>query len=350
MEEREAGTGLDRIRNVLVGLGLAVGVVLLFRTLADVLLLIFAAILLASVLHGAAERIGRLLGLRPGMALGAILFAMLAIAAVAVFFRGPALFEEVMRLSGQFGEQVRKLRQMLSGQPWAEHLVGQAQAYLSGGHFAGMLSGFATGTIGVLGSFLVLIVAGLYFAASPGLYVEGTVHLLPIPQRARGRAVLLAIGHTLRWWFVGQAIDMAAVGSLTAIGLFALGIPLAATLAMIAALFNFVPYIGAICGAVPAVLVAFGQGPQPAIEVALLFVAVQTLEGNVIAPLIQRRTVELPPVLTIFSQTVLGTLFGPLGLILATPLTAAGMVLVKMVYVEDVLGDRNPDVPKDARG
>ena len=344
-----ADAGLDRIRKTLIGLGLAVGAVLLFRTLADVLLLIFAAILLASVLHGAAERIGRVFGLRSGMALGAILLAILAILALAVFFRGPVLVGEVMRLSGQFGEQTRQLRQMLSGEPWAEHLVGQAQAYLTGGHFAGMLSGVATGTIGALGSFLVLVVAGLYFAASPGLYVEGAIHLLPIPQRARGRDVLQAMGHTLRWWFVGQAIDMAAVGSLTAIGLFALGIPLASTLALIAALLNFVPYIGAICGAVPAVLVAFGQGPQPAIEVALLFTAIQTLEGNVIAPLIQKRTVELPPVLTIFSQTVLGTLFGPLGLILATPLTAAGMVFVKMVYVEDVLGDQNPEVPADKR-
>ena len=344
-----AETGLDRIRRTLLGLAIAVGAILLIRTLADVLLLIFAAILLASVLHGAAERIGRRLGLRPGMALGAILMSLLALVAIAVFFRGPVLVSELMRLSGQFGGQVKRLRQTLAGEPWAEHLVDEAQSYLTGGHVAGMLSGFATGTIGALGSLLVLVVAGLYFAASPGLYVEGAIHLLPIGQRARGRAVLQATGHALRWWFVGQAIDMAAVGSLTAIGLFALAIPLASSLALIAALFNFVPYIGAICGAVPAVLVAFGHGPTPAIEVALLCVAVQTRDGNVIPPLTPRRTVELPPVLTIFSQTVLGTLFGPLGLILATPLTAAGMVFVRMVYVEDVLGDRDPTVPEEAR-
>ena len=95
------------------------------------------------------------------------------------------------------------------------------------------------------------------------------------------------------------------------------------------------PYIGALAGAVPAVLVALGQGPQTALYTAILFVVVQTLEGNVIAPLIQKRTVELAPVLTILSQTVLGSLFGPLGLILATPVTAAGVELVKKVYVED---------------
>ncbi|MBV8914390.1 MAG: AI-2E family transporter, partial [Acetobacteraceae bacterium] len=111
-------------------------------------------------------------------------------------------------------------------------------------------------------------------------------------------------------------------------------------LALIAALLNFVPFVGAISGAVPAVLVALGQGNGPAIEVGALFVAVQALEGNVIAPVVQHRTVELPPLVTILAQTVFGTLFGIGGLVLATPIAAALLVLVRMIYVEDVLGDR----------
>jgi predicted PurR-regulated permease PerM len=114
-------------------------------------------------------------------------------------------------------------------------------------------------------------------------------------------------------------------------------VKLALTLALIAGLFNFVPYIGALTGAVPAIAVAFAQGPQMAAYTALLYAAVQTLEGNVIAPLIQKRTVDLPPALTILSQTLLGSLFGIIGLILATPLAAAGMTAVRMVYVESVL-------------
>ena len=125
--------------------------------------------------------------------------------------------------------------------------------------------------------------------------------------------------------------------------------PLAGELATIATLFNFVPYIGAICGAAPAVLVALGINPGLAIEVVCLFLAVQFFEGNVVAPLVQRRTVEMPPVLTIFSQTVFGTLFGPLGLILATPIAAALMVAVRMVYIEGVLGDRFASGPADPR-
>jgi predicted PurR-regulated permease PerM len=111
---------------------------------------------------------------------------------------------------------------------------------------------------------------------------------------------------------------------------------------MIAGLFNFVPYIGALAGAVPALAVAVGQSPHTAIYVAVLFAVVQTLEGNIIGPLIQKRTVDLPPALTILSQTVLGTLFGVMGLILATPLTAASMTAVRMVYVETVLEKQGP--------
>ena len=337
---RVSEPALERMRRLLLGIAVAVAALAIASALADVLLLLFAAVLLAAVLHGAAERIGRLLHVRGSVALAAILLIATLVVALSVFFRGPSIVAEVLRIGAQIGGEGEKLRRSLSGEPWAEHLVARGEAYLSGSHWVGMVSGFASGTLGVLGSLLVLVVAGLYFAVAPDLYVDGTIRLVPFGYRPRARAIMAALGSTLRWWFIGQAIDMAVIGVLTGVGLLLLGVKLALTLAAIAALCNFVPYIGAICGAVPAVLVALGQGPREAAAVALLFLAVQTLEGNVTAPLIQRRTVALPPVLTIFSQTVLGTLFGPLGLILATPLTAAATVLVRTIYVEDVLGDR----------
>lgn len=127
------------------------------------------------------------------------------------------------------------------------------------------------------------------------------------------------------------------VATLVGAGLFILDIPLALTLALVAGLFNFVPYVGALAGALPAILVALAQSPNDALWVALLFLIVQMLEGNVIAPLIQRRTISLAPALTIMSQTILGTLFGILGLVVATPLTAALVTGVRMIYVEGVL-------------
>lgn len=132
---------------------------------------------------------------------------------------------------------------------------------------------------------------------------------------------------------------MLVVAVLVGVGLTALGVPLAPTLALFAGLFNFIPYVGALAGAVPAVLVALAISPTLALWAIALFAAIQMLEGNVIAPLIQKRTVSLPPALTIMSQTILGTLFGILGIVLATPLMAASLTAVRMIYVESVLGN-----------
>lgn len=233
---------------------------------------------------------------------------------------------------------------------WGPTLVDQARdavsSSLSG--VGGYLTGVAGSTLGVLGSVLLVGVTGLFLAASPGVYVDGAVRLLPPAHRDRGRAVLAGTGGALQMWFLGQLVDMLAVTVLVDAGLYLLDMPLVLTLALFAGLLNFIPFIGALAGAVPAVLVALGQSPGTALWVAGLFAAVQTLEGNVIAPLIQKRTVSLPPALTLFSQTILGALFGFLGLILATPVMAAALVAVRMAYVEGVLersGDADQGCP-----
>jgi predicted PurR-regulated permease PerM len=328
----------------------ALGGMLLFALwlLSDVCLLVFAAVLVASVLRGASDWVASTFHLRPGWSLILATVFVVALAGGLVWWRGPVIIDEASQLEEQLRDQLGNLRQIVEGTSSGRAAAGHLGRYLSGSGeaIAGAMAGVATSTLGVLGSLLVLLVTALYFAISPELYVGGTLRLLhvggtlrllPPRMRERGADVLQATGGTLRWWFAGQAVDMLVVGLLSWAGLAALGVPLAPTLALIAGLLNFVPFIGALAGAVPAVLVALGQGMDQALSVALLFLAVQTLEGNVIAPLIQRRTVRLPPALTILSQTVLGTLFGPMGLILATPLAAAGMVVVRMVYVESVL-------------
>jgi predicted PurR-regulated permease PerM len=319
----------------------ALGGMLLFALwlLSDVCLLVFAAVLVASVLRGASDWVASTFHLRPGWSLILVTVLVVAVAGGLLWWRGPVMIDEASQLEEQLRDQLGNLRQIVEGTSWGRAAAGHLGRYLSGSGeaIAGAMAGVATSTLGVLGSLLVLLVTALYFAISPELYVAGTLRLLPPRMRERGADVLQATGGTLRWWFAGQAVDMLVVGLLSWAGLAALGVPLAPTLALIAGLLNFVPFIGALAGAVPAVLVALGQGMDQALSVALLFLAVQTLEGNVIAPLIQRRTVRLPPALTILSQTVLGTLFGPMGLILATPLAAAGMVVVRMVYVESVL-------------
>lgn len=335
----------DNVARTLRAIALGATAIGFVALLGDVLLLVFAAILLAVILLRTSRFVARHTGLRRGFTLALLLAALVAIGASGIWWRGPDIAAETGDLMAQLRQRGMELREALHGTGWGEMLFNRARDYVTGEGAAGAATGIATSTLGFLGSLVVLIATSIYLAATPGLYLNGAVRLLPPEWRGRGRDVLSAIGDTLAGWFVGQLVDMIVVGAVSYAGLALLGVPLAGTLAMIAALMNFVPYVGAIVGAAPAVLVALGDGIPLATQTAALFVAIQAVEGNLIAPLIQRRTIALPPVLTILSQTVLGTLFGPMGLVLATPLAAAALVAVRMIYIEDVLGDRTGEGP-----
>jgi len=123
-----------------------------------------------------------------------------------------------------------------------------------------------------------------------------------------------------------------------------LGAPFAVALALLAGLMEFVPYIGPFIAAVPAILVGFAEGPELALKIGLLFLAIQMIESYVLAPLIQHRAVHLPPATILFAQVLMGAIVGALGVAVATPLAAAVMVAVSMLYVEDALGDKGAAV------
>jgi predicted PurR-regulated permease PerM len=140
---------------------------------------------------------------------------------------------------------------------------------------------------------------------------------------------------------------MVFIGVLTWIGLSVLGVPLALTLGLIAGLLSFIPNFGPILSAVPAMLIAFVDSPITALYVGGLFIVVQLIESNIVTPLIEKETVELPPGLTIMFQLALAVLVGGLGLVLATPLLAVVMAIVQMVYIEDVLGDKDTEINRE---
>jgi predicted PurR-regulated permease PerM len=210
----------------------------------------------------------------------------------------------------------------------------------------GVAGNVVTSTFGVVGDMLIVFGVGLFFAINPKLYARGIVRLSPLSRRVRAAAILTEVGTQLEWWFVGQLCSMVSIGILTFIGLKMLGMPMAVTLAILAGLLNIIPNFGPIIAAAPAVLIAFApQGDQtqlrPALAgwVMLMYYVIQMLEGWVITPFFQQRAVELPPGLIVIAQVAFAILLGPIGLILATPILAATMVLVRMIYVEDVLGD-----------
>jgi predicted PurR-regulated permease PerM len=246
-------------------------------------------------------------------------------------------------------QQLGRLRSIYGDTEWGKALFSDISPHaLVGSDLASYVGTVATTTVGGLVTGFVLVVTALYFAISPALYVGGVVRLFPLRYRPRAHAVLSDIGRTLQLWSLGQLIDMAVVGVLTGIGLTLLGVPLALALAVLAGLFTFVPYFGAIAAAVPAILVALTVSWQTALWVAVIFTACHCIEGYLVAPLVLQNTAELPPAVTILSMTILGTLFGPLGLILGAPVAAAALVVVREAYIGDVLGENDRVGPSAA--
>ena len=329
--------GAARVLRVIAILGAAA---LLVWALSDVVLLVFMAVLLAIILRGISAFLAERTGVPFKLMLAVVTLCISALLVALVYYIGPRLVTQTQALFEQLRQTLDHLRQTYGDTAWGKLLFQHLSPRdLLNSSVFGSAGALATSTLGDVVSAFVLFVTALYFAVAPDLYVDGFVRLFAIPYRPRARASLEHVGRTLRRWSLGQLIDMAAVGVLTGIGLTLLGLPLALALAVLAGLLTFIPYFGAIAAAIPAILIAFAADWRKAIWVAVIFTIAHVVEGYIISPLVQRNTADLPPAVTILSMTILGTLFGTLGVILGAPVAAAVLVLVREVYVGGVLGD-----------
>ncbi len=339
---------------VVVAIVTAVVLVLVFLWNAvNVLLLVFAGVLLAVLLRALAGFADEHTPLSGGWALAAVVLALLALLGLAGWLLLPIISGQFGQLVEQLPRAVARLRQRIESYRWGQLLLAQAPAPGPLAGSSGSLFSRVTGTfsvaLDVVVDIVVILFVGLYLAADPRLYTQGLFRLVPIAARPRAREVQHALGATLRWWLLGQIFSMTVIGVLTTLGLWLIGVPLAVVLGILAGLLEFIPTFGPVMAAVPAVLLALVDSPIQALYVIILYVAIQAIESYLLLPLVQQRTVDLPPVITITSVVLLGTIFGFLGLLLATPLAAAALVLVRMLYVEDVLGDP-VDVPGESAG
>ncbi len=331
----------------LVVLGLA-----LFYFTFDIILLIFAAALLAIFLRGLADILRRWIPIGEGWLVLIVAVLLVLFIAGAVALLAPSVAEQVRVLRVEVPKSAQNAGQYLSQFSWGQTLIAQlpsaddVMAKLDAASVVTRVGGFFSTTVGALGNVFVTILLAIYLASEPGFYSEGFTRFFPINKRKRVSEVLDTIYHTLRWWLIGKVGSMIFIGVLTWIGLSIMGVPLALTLGLIAGLLSFIPNFGPILSAIPAILLAFIDSQISALYVLGLYGGVQVIESNVVTPIIERETVELAPALTIIFQLALGAMIGGLGLVLATPLLAVVVVIVKMVYFEDVLGDK--EVPIEA--
>lgn len=207
------------------------------------------------------------------------------------------------------------------------------------GSAARYLFPFITSTFEVIAGLVLILMMSVYIGADPFTYRNGILHLFPKRKRERIGEVLTAMAVMLRKWLVTQLIAMLVIGVVSTIALLLLRVKAPFALGIIAGLLEFVPTIGPVLSAVPAIAMGFLDSPEKALYVGLVYIAIQQLENHILIPLLMKGGMDLPPVLTIVTQGLMALLFGFLGLMIAVPLLAAVMVPIKMLYVEDALGD-----------
>ena len=329
------------IERLLIAL-IVVGVALLLWSLRSLLLLIFASVLVAVILGLVAAPIRARLHVPQGLALAAAVLIVVAAIGGAFWMFGAQVARQAEGLRETIPLAWAALETRLQAWGLGEPLREWTASLRPGGGVVASLGNIAVSIGNGLVDTLLVVVGGVYLAAQPGLYRIGMLKLVPARGRALAAQALDASGRALRLWLLGRMVSMAAVGLLTWLGLMIIGVPSALALGLLAALLEFVPFIGPILAAIPAVLLGFSVGPETALWVGLLFLGIQQFEGNVLEPLVQQRAVDLPPALLLFALVAGGLVFGTVGILLAAPLTVVLFVLVKKLYVREALHTDTP--------
>jgi predicted PurR-regulated permease PerM len=350
MDDRERRSGPDEaghtrrvVKTIAIVSAFVVAGLLLYHA-AEVFLLLFAGVLIAVLLRGLSDLLSGATGLPAGGSLAVVGVVLLALLGLGGWFLASEIAAQFDQLGQKLTQALHSLEKRLQQYEWGRQLLAQSPTagQLMSGRFdvLGRITGLFSSALGVIANVFIVLFIGIYVAVNPGVYRRGLLHLIPPAQRERARETLDAVDLTLRWWLLGRLLDMTVVGVLTSVGLMFLGVPAPIALGLLAFVLVFIPYLGPILSAVPAVLIAWmTMSAADALYVALFYIGLQTVESYLLQPLIQERSIRLPPAVIISAQVLMGVLVGTLGVMFATPLAAAVAVAVKMLYVEDTLGD-----------
>lgn len=312
----------------------------------QVLIIAFAGVLLALFLSGIGEWVSERAGGPPRLWTAIACAVIAALTALVVWLTAPRVAREVDVLTRDLPRAVDRLMAHLQDYRWGQAIVERLRDAAANVRTEDAIAsaGPVVWTSGeAIGGAVIVLFLGLFIAFEPRPYREGLVRLFPEGRRPGVEEALGALAHVLRRWLVGRLLAMAAVWILTWIGLAIIGLPIALTLALLAGILTFVPYVGPLISAVPAALIGLLASPTMAVWVLVVYLIAHIVEGYLMTPLVQRKAVFLPPAIILFSQMLFGALAGLLGVMFATPLAATTVVLVKKVYVEGVLGDRGAE-------
>lgn len=304
---------------VWIGMACLVGLVIL---LAQPLLVIFGAMVFAAMIDGGARLLGRVLPIGRGKRVTLVLLLGAAFIAWVFYFAGTQIAAQAAALPATIERQALATLAWLQGHGFAidvKAAQGLAEKLLGG---VGQLTSAVGGLIGGIGTAFLIFVLGIYLAAEPQLYRRGVAWMLPVDARDHFEGTAVTMGRTLRMLMFGRLVGMAVEGVGTWICLALYGVPMAGLLGLLTGLLAFLPNIGAPISGLLMVMVGFSVDTTTGFYCIAVYFIVQTVDGNLIVPMIAKKTADLAPALVLGMQLVMGALFGLVGLMLADPLVA----------------------------
>lgn len=316
-------------------------IILIFITVVMVLyhgarffLLVLAGALIANLWRGSARWLSEKSNLNFRVLLPVVIVLNLGIIFLFFHWASPNITAQANRLSQEAPQIIDKVIDQLR----KTDLGGQFITSMEENGFDNLeikrVFNFFSGTFNVLLDFLLILVFALFLSADPKTYRKGLLELVPASQKERANDLLYSLNHVLFRWFIGKIIDMFSIFIMTIIGLWLLGMPMIFTLALIAFFFSFVPNVGPVISAIPALAIALLESPQMALSVGLLYLGIQLTESYFVTPSVQKHASFVPPVLLLLVQFLLARFLGVLGLFLSTPLLIIIMVVIRKLYIE----------------
>jgi predicted PurR-regulated permease PerM len=329
------------VRQVLIVVAIAAAVLLLWQ-LRQVVVLLFGAVMIATIFRAIADLLEKYLRLPERLAVLLSVLLIVAVIAGVIWSIGSQIAAQSQNLANTLPRAAQMIDDRLAsiglGHPVSQWMNDAHSGSVIGSNLKNVISSVTFSAA----SFLIVFFGGIFLAAEPRLYGIGLIKLIPPAKRRLVAEAMTESDRALRLWLKGQLWAMVLIFLMTWGGLSLLRVPSALVLALISGVLEFIPYAGAITSSVPAIMVALVQGPELALWVVGLYVVVHHVEAYVIQPLIQQFAVEIPAVITLFALLAFGLLFGILGILLAAPLAVVTYVLVKRLYVIEALDTPTP--------
>lgn len=325
-------------------------------TVGHALLLIFAAGLVAVGLAGLARPLTRVTGLSQRASVMIVTALLALILALALALGIINVVSQAPRLQNQVAQSINHLQSRLKHYRITAELFGSSNngnhksngGSSSGSSLGKQITGELSSALSVsltsLTDLFIILIIAIYLAVGPQLYYRGLLRLFPPSSQSRVNLIAQEAAEAMRRWLFGRAISMTFVGLGSIVGLWLIGTPFPLLLGLIAGLFTFIPYLGPLVSAIPALLVAGLHGFWPMIDVGILYLGLHVIEGYLLAPLIQEQAASIAPAFLLSAQILGAAVAGVLGVALATPISLVIAVTIQLGYVHDVIGEE-PHLP-----